>query len=85
MRSCVTFLSVVLGALSHSNACPSDCQCLEATRTVQCVSQDLQAVPRGIPGYTNHLIITGNLIPRIGHDSFQLLGNVTNLVLSNNG
>lgn len=85
MRSCVTFLSVVLGALSHSSACPSDCQCLEATRTVQCVSQDLRAVPSDIPGYTNHLIITGNLIPKLGYDSFQLVDNVTNLVLSNNG
>ncbi|KAG5271477.1 hypothetical protein AALO_G00180260 [Alosa alosa] len=45
---------------------------------------DLRAVPGGIPGYTNHLVITGNLIPRIGYESFQWLDNVTNLILSNN-
>ncbi|XP_048115958.1 trophoblast glycoprotein-like [Alosa alosa] len=84
MRSCVTIFSVVVGALSFSTACPSGCQCLEASTTVQCVSMDLRAVPGGIPGYTNHLVITGNLIPRIGYESFQWLDNVTNLILSNN-
>ncbi|XP_062395223.1 trophoblast glycoprotein-like [Sardina pilchardus] len=85
MRSCVTIFSVILGALSMSTACPSGCQCFEASVTVKCVSLDLQTVPGGIPGYTNHFVITGNLIPRIGYESFQGLDNVTNLILSNNG
>ncbi|XP_056438129.1 trophoblast glycoprotein a [Gadus chalcogrammus] len=65
-------------------SCPPGCECSEAAHTVKCVSKELQTIPKGIPGYTRNLFITGNNISRIGPTCFQGLDNVTNLSLSNN-
>ncbi|XP_054462625.1 trophoblast glycoprotein-like [Anoplopoma fimbria] len=82
LAQCV-FLCALLGSV-YASSCPPRCECSEAAHTVKCVSRELRSVPAGIPGYTRNLFITGNLIGRIGPESFRGLENVTNLSLSNN-
>lgn len=79
-------LRVLLCALLASvcASCPLRCECSEAAHTSKCVSRELRDVPRGIPGYTRNLFITGNQLSRIGAEAFRGLENVTNLSLGNN-
>ncbi|XP_068426791.1 trophoblast glycoprotein-like [Clinocottus analis] len=78
------FLGILLCAHHQCLECPFGCECFAVTRTVQCVSEDLLAVPQGIPGYSKTVIITGNNINQIGPESFTEMENVTNIILSNN-
>lgn len=78
------FLGILLCAPHQCSVCPSGCECFTVTRTVNCVSKDLLAVPQSVPGYARTVIITGNNIHQIGPDSFPALENVTNISLSNN-
>ncbi|KAM9723051.1 trophoblast glycoprotein-like [Menidia menidia] len=82
--SALVFLGVLLFAPGQCLECPFGCECFALTRTVKCVSKALLQVPPDIPGYTRTVIITGNNIHQIGPDSFTELGNVTNIIFSNN-
>uniref|UniRef100_H2U9Y0 Trophoblast glycoprotein-like n=1 Tax=Takifugu rubripes TaxID=31033 RepID=H2U9Y0_TAKRU len=78
------FLGILLCSPCRCLECPFGCECFAVTRTVKCISSNLQAVPQSVPGYTRTLIITGNHISQIGPDSFAELTNVTSIILSNN-
>lgn len=87
---CVFALRVFLGILlcapcPCSSECPAGCECSAAARAVRCVSADLGAVPRGVPGYARTVVVTGDRIRQIGPGSLAGLANVTDVGLSNNG
>ncbi|XP_032829262.2 trophoblast glycoprotein [Petromyzon marinus] len=73
-----------------SPACPAACECSEQARTVKCVARELTEPPRGLPGYTRTLFLTGNVVSSLGaggafaRDAVPPLHSLTTLNLSSN-
>lgn len=81
MMQLLLLLAVVVACCCQG--CPEKCLCI--SQTVECLNQDLDAIPRFLPTDTKTLFVTGNNISCISVDSFPIrLEQLTELHLGKN-
>ncbi|XP_043548445.1 trophoblast glycoprotein-like [Chiloscyllium plagiosum] len=51
--------------------CPSECECTDRSRSVECRNTNLTQIPWGIPPSTQNLLITGNNISLLRRSAFE--------------
>ena len=75
--------TLLSGVLETTKSCPSVCRCHSEMFRTNCREKNLTRVPKGIPKYTQILVLSFNPISRIDLADFRDLPNLKTLRLQN--